>query len=80
MKNLVGRAAWDEENAKAGDNVQDQWRLSISAAIQCVELKVDFLILRLGFQFPPSPPSGETKPDLIGTSHGGGKDLSYILL
>ena len=80
MKNLVGRANWDHQNADKGGSAPDPWKCSISALIQRVEEKVDFLISCMGFQFPPSSMPGASKPKFPGSSEGGGKELIYILL
>ena len=61
MKNLVGWIEWDRKNVEKGDNAQYPWNFSISAAVQRVEAKVDFLISRMGFQYSPSPPLGAPK-------------------
>ena len=80
MKNLVDREDWDRQNVDKEGNAQDSWKLYISGVVQRVEAKVDFLISCMGFQYPPSPSPGVSKPGFSSTSQGGGQDLTYILL
>ena len=80
MKNLVCRVAWDRHSKDTGGSSPNPWKVSISASVQRVKAKVDFLISCLGFQFPSSSLPEATKPNFLGTSQGGGQDLSYILL
>ena len=80
MKNLVGRAAWDRQSNDSGDPSLDPWKASISASIQCVEAKANFLIACLGFQYPSPSIPGAAKSNFPGTTQCSGKDLSYILL
>ena len=87
MKNLVGRAEWDNQSPNLDNSSLESWQTDISASIQSLEIsvkwvqdKIDFLTACLGFQYPASSSSGATKPGCPGSSQHFAQDLSDILL
>ena len=81
MKNLIGMAAWDKEAVEEAADGMDQWRASITANINQLNIKVDLLLKRLRVLVLLAPPRVTSlKPAKEGPCQGGIPNLPYVLL
>ena len=87
MKNLVGRAEWDQKSHSRDDSSPDSEQNVVLSLIQSLEIsvkwmedKIDFLTMCLGFQHPTLVSGAATKLEGTKSSQPFTQDLSYVLL